>query len=122
MNETTHAESDDEMKTDTSYSPDEGSDTQSTVISDGQENNKKGIDIMSPSLATISDHAKVSGRNAIYLLAAVIDALELDPDNYNISRLFVETVYLHGQIREDLWSAPSLVVYWDGKLLSDPTG
>ena len=68
------------MRTDTSYSPDEGSDTQSTVISDGQENDKKGIDIMSPSLAAASDHAKISERNATYLLVAAIDALELYPN------------------------------------------
>ena len=48
--ESTQEESDDEIKTDTSYSPDEGSDTQLIVISDGQENNKKGIDIMPLSL------------------------------------------------------------------------
>ena len=50
--ESTQEESDDEIKTDTSYSPDEGSDTQLIVISDGQENNKKGIDIMPLSLVT----------------------------------------------------------------------
>ena len=48
--ESTQEESDDEIKTDTSYSPDEGIDTQLIVISDGQENNKKGIDIMPLSL------------------------------------------------------------------------
>ena len=47
--ETMQEESDDEMRLDTLYSPDEGSDaTQSTVISDGQENNKKDIDLMYP--------------------------------------------------------------------------
>ena len=39
--ETTQEESDDEMRTDKSYNPDEGSDTQSTVISDAQENKEK---------------------------------------------------------------------------------
>ena len=79
-------EESDEMSTDISYSPDEGSDTQSIVMSDVEENNKKGIDIMSSSLAAALDCAKISDRNVTYLLAAVIDALELDPNNYNISR------------------------------------
>ena len=48
--ETTQEDSHDEMRTDKTYSPDESGDTQSTIISDGQENNKKGNDIMSPSL------------------------------------------------------------------------
>ena len=49
--ETTHEGSDNEMRTDTSYSLDEAIDTQSTVISNDQDNNKNGIDLMSPSLA-----------------------------------------------------------------------
>ena len=74
------------MRTDTSYIPDKCSDTQSTVISDGQENNKKGIDIMSPNQTGALDRSKISDRNTTYLLVAVIDVLELDPNNYNISR------------------------------------
>ena len=96
--ETTQENSDDEMRTDASNSPDEGNDTQLTVISDGQENNKKNIDIMSPSLPAAFDRAKISDRNATYLLSALIDALELDPNNYNIRQsAFVKAVYLNDQ-------------------------
>ena len=45
--ETTQEEIDDKMRTDTSYSPDEDSDTLSTVISDGQEDNEQSFDIRS---------------------------------------------------------------------------
>ena len=59
------------MRTDTSYSPDEGSDTQSIVLSNGQENNKK----IFPSQAAALDHATISDRNATYLHATVISVL-----------------------------------------------
>ena len=72
------------MRTDTSYSPDKGSDTQSTVISL----------IVKRITKRASIYAKISDRNATYLLAAVIDALELDPVNSNISRSFVKAIYL----------------------------
>ena len=88
--ETTQEESNDET-----YSPDEDSDTQATLIFDGQKNNKKGIDIMSLGLASALDRAKISDRNPTYLLAAVIDILVL-PNNYNISRLTIRN-NLHGR-------------------------
>ena len=72
------------MRTYTPYNPDEGNDTQSTFKSDGQESSEKSIDVMSSGLAAALDRAKISDRNATYLLAAVIDALELDPYSYNI--------------------------------------
>ena len=123
----TTQESDDEMRINILYSPEESSGTQSIIVSDGQENNKKNIDIMFPSLT--ASRAKISDRNATYLLTAVIDALELDANNYNISWTVIRRGRISArskiatQIREDLQAAPSLlVVHWDGKLLSDLTG
>ena len=116
---------DDKIRTDKSYSPDEGiSETQSTVKPDGHENNKKGIDIMSPGLAAL-DCAKISDQNATKL-AAVIDALELDPNNYNISRSAIRQVCMVKMQRSNSGrSAGSSILscpLWDGKLLSGLTG
>ena len=61
---TTQEESDDEIRTDGQYSSDKSSDTQWTVISDGEENNKKVIDITSPGLAAALDRTKINDRNA----------------------------------------------------------
>ena len=89
---------------------------------------------MSSSLAAVLqvNHAKISDRNATYLLAAVIDDFELDPNNYNISRSAIHRgrisvrSNISGKIWEDLQAASqvalSLVVHGDGKSLSDPTG
>ena len=59
---------------------------------------RKGIDIMSPSLAAALNLMQISDENATYLFVAVINALELDPD-YNITTLvdqpFFEAVYLY---------------------------
>ena len=63
---------------------------------------------MSSDLAAILDLTKISDRNATYLLVAVIDALELDSNNYNISRSAIgrgrisARSKIAGQIREDL--------------------
>ena len=41
---------------------------------------------MSPDLTAALDRAKIRDQNANYLPAEVIEALELDPNNYNISK------------------------------------
>ena len=91
--------------------------SQSTVIFYDQENNKTGIGIMFPSLAAALDRVKISDRNATNLFAALIDALKLHPNNYNINRsaIYPDRIFAQSKIasliREDLQAAPSLVVY-----------
>ena len=110
--ETMQEESDDEIKTDTTYSLDVVSVTQLTIISDDQENDKKGIYIMSAALVAALDRVKMNERNETYLLTAVINALELDPNNFNISRSPIRRVRisarskLTSQIQEALQAAP----------------
>ena len=59
--------------------------------------------------------------------ALIIDGSELDLNNNNISRSAVRRSRISarskiaGQTQEDLQIAPSLVIHWDGKLLSDLT-
>lgn len=99
------------------------------MLSSHEESVKKRpkIDVMTPRLACALDRATLSSRNASHVLAAFVDSLGLNVENYNISAsaLHKNRAKMRGRIasdlRENLQLSENLVVHWDGKMLPDLT-
>lgn len=82
-------------------------------------------EILNMKLSILLDRCKVSDRNATRILIATLEALNLDPLKYKVSKTFLHT--RRKMFREqytknisDKVNIPekeAVVVHWDGKLL-----
>ena len=90
-----------------------------------QINQVNKIDIMTPELAAALDRAKVSNRNATYILAAAFKSVGIDLStlNFSYSTLYRGRIKFRANIAEDLkkefHTEDRYVVHWDGKVLCD---
>ncbi|XP_074108478.1 uncharacterized protein LOC141533473 isoform X3 [Cotesia typhae] len=85
----------------------------------------KKINILTPELVSALDRTGTSDRDAMFIIAAVIESLGLDIDKYNVSYSSIRNARISK--REEIVDAikkeeidESCVVHWDGKML--PTG
>ena len=99
------------------------------------EKKRTKVDILTPSVTSALDRAKMSDRMSVYVLAATAQSLGHDLDDVNISRgsihrarelnrklvaSEVKTKFVTKTLESN--NSHPLVVHWDGKLLPDITG
>lgn len=86
------------------------------------------INVMTPELCASLDRAKVTHRNAIFILAAAYKSVGIDLSTLNLSysTIYRERMKYRSSIAKDLKSEfhkdDRYVVHWDGKILSDIKG
>ncbi|CAH0563175.1 unnamed protein product [Brassicogethes aeneus] len=83
--------------------------------------------IMTPSVISALDRTKTTDRNAWHIFVAVASAIGLNinqiPSHSTIRRHRIEgRERIAKDLKEDLQTARSLVVHWDGKMLPDIVG
>lgn len=90
-----------------------------------QPNTINKIDIMTPEIVGALDRAKVSNRNATFILAAAYNSVGIDLSSLNLSysTLYRGRISFRKNITEDLkkefHTEDRYVVHWDGKVLCD---
>jgi len=87
-------------------------------------------EIISPRLSAVFDKCKISDRDWVHILTAVLDAISVDPNEYIINRTsiksarekFRQNIFKEMKYRFDNLNFKSYVLHWDSKLLPDITG
>lgn len=108
------------------------SSTHENVLTDfGPPKSKRARkEIMSPRVSAALDKCKVSDRDCVHLLTAVLETLEIDPSEYIINRTsikisrekFRQQISERVRLKFDNLNLKSLVLHWDSKILPDITG
>lgn len=84
--------------------------------------------IMTPGVVAALDRANVSSRKATYIVSAVLSAVKMDVQDFNISSSSIQRHRIavrreiFADLKENLQVAKHLVVHWDGKMLPAITG
>lgn len=90
-----------------------------------QPNELNKIDVMTPELSAALDRAKVTNRNATFILAAAYKSLGIDLSTLNLS---YSTIYrgrikfrtdMAKDLKKEFHIEDRYVVHWDGKILCD---
>lgn len=87
-------------------------------------------EIISPRLSAVFDKCKISDRDCVHILTAVLDAISVDPNEYIINRTSIKSarekfrhhIFKEMKYRFDNLNFKSYVLHWDSKLLPDITG
>lgn len=89
-----------------------------------QQPNKKKLKLFTPAVISALDRTKTTDRNAWHIIVAVASALGHDadqvPSHSTIRRYRIEgRKQIANDLKQNLQTASSLVVHWDGKMLPD---
>lgn len=89
-----------------------------------QQPNQKKLKLFTPALISALDRTKTTDRNAWHIIVAVVSALGHDadqvPSHSTIRRHRIEgRKQIANDLKQNLRTASSLVVHWDGKMLPD---
>jgi len=87
-------------------------------------------EIISPRLSAVFDKCKISDRDCVHILTAVLDAISVDPNEYIINRTSIKSarekfrqhIFKKMKYRFDNLNFKSYVLHWYSKLLPDITG
>lgn len=107
----------------------EYSDEETEYIEKRDETRKKRArkDLMTPRLATVLDRSKLSERDTVHLLNAVLESVNIDPADYVINRESVRKLRnmsrekVAKSIKENFLNMDleAVTIHWDGKMLSN---
>ncbi|XP_066601758.1 uncharacterized protein [Prorops nasuta] len=84
--------------------------------------------IVTVELAAALDRTNTTSRSASFILNAVVQALGLNPDHYNLSKSTIHRQRVKyrseraSELKNNIQLANSLIVHWDGKILPELDG
>ena len=87
-------------------------------------------DICTPKVVAALDRSKISSRNAVFLLAAILEAVDLNVEDYQISKSAIHDKrnsirkMKFDEIKKEFnaQDLSNVIVHWDGKIVSDISG